>query len=158
MLSQESQETYFVLTGRDVTFDNPVLHEAIDAGDLHGRVHLLGERVDMPRVTAALDIATSSSRYGESFPNVIGEAMACGVPCVVTDVGDSAHIVGDTGRVVPIKNAPALAAAWQELLNLSPERRRELGQRGRVRVVAEYSLASVVRQYEALYERLAGAG
>ena len=52
------------------------------------RIHLLGERLDMPRLTAALDIAVSSS-HAEGFPNVIGEAMACAVPCVVTDVGDS---------------------------------------------------------------------
>jgi glycosyltransferase involved in cell wall biosynthesis len=72
----------------------------------------------------------------------------------VTDVGDAAGIVGDTGRVVPPKDAPALASAWQELIELGPEGRRELGLRARARVEERYSLDTVVRQYEALYERV----
>ena len=75
---------------------------------LEARVHLLGKRQDIPRLTAALDIASS---FGEGLPNVIGEAMACGIPCVVTDVGDSALIVGETGKVVPPRNPAALSVA-----------------------------------------------
>ncbi len=146
---------YFVLIGGGVTAANSKLRETIGAEGLEDRVHLLGERADIPRLTAALDVATSSSIFGESFPNVIGEAMASAVPCVVTDVGDAARIVGDTGRVVPAKDAPALAAAWRELLELGSDRQGELGSRARFRVTAEYSLGSVVRQYEALYERMA---
>ena len=75
-----------------------------------------GTRVDMPHVYNALDIAVSSS-YSEALPNVIGEAMACGVPCVVTNVGDSAWVVGDTGEVVPPKNPFALMNAIDRMLN-----------------------------------------
>jgi glycosyltransferase involved in cell wall biosynthesis len=129
------------------------LREGVEASGLSDRVHLLGERADIARLTAALDIATCSS-YGESFPNVVGEAMACAVPCVVTDVGDAKHIVEDTGRIVSPKDAPALAAAWQDLLELGPRGRQELGQRARDRIAAHYGLDNVVWQYEALYERL----
>jgi glycosyltransferase involved in cell wall biosynthesis len=104
-------------------------------------------------LTAALDIATCSS-YSESFPNIIGEAMACAVPCVVTDVGDAARIVAETGCVVPPKDAPALASALRELIELGPAGRQELGLRARARVEERYSLDSVVWQYETLYERL----
>jgi glycosyltransferase involved in cell wall biosynthesis len=116
------------------------------------RVHLLGERLDMPRLTAALDIASLSSAYEEGFPNVIGEAMSCGVPCVVSDVSDSPWIVGDSGRVVPPRNPEALARSWKDLIELGREERKALGETARSRVIECFSLASVVEQYERLYE------
>ena len=75
-----------------------------------------GGRSDIPAVCNALDIVVSASAYGEGFGNVIGEAMACNTPCVVTDVGDSAWIVGDLGKVVPPQDSPALAQAIEELI------------------------------------------
>ena len=105
----------------------------------------------------ALDLVTSCS-YGEGFSNVIGEAMACGKPCVVTDVGDSAVIVGDAGRVVPPKDSNALAAGWASILDLNQERRNALSAAARQRIVEHYSLANIVAQYEALYMDLAGGG
>jgi glycosyltransferase involved in cell wall biosynthesis len=75
-------------------------------------------RNDMPAVYNAFDISTLSSSYGEGFSNALSEAMACGVPCVTTDVGDSAQIVGDTGIVVPPKNPKALADGWYNMLKI----------------------------------------
>lgn len=92
-------DAQFVLCGRDVDRTNRELMRWVEAAGVASGSHLLGERTDIPDVDAALDIATSSSSYGEAFPNAVGEAMACAVPCVVTEVGDSARIVGDTGRV-----------------------------------------------------------
>jgi glycosyltransferase involved in cell wall biosynthesis len=103
-------------------------------------------------LTAALDISASASAYGEAFPMIVGEAMSCGVPCVVTDVGDSGWIVGNTGRVVPPKNPEALANAWKELIELGSEGRETLGEAARQRVIENFSLNSVVEQYEKLYE------
>ena len=111
----------------------------------------------MPRLQAGLDLATSSS-VSEAFPLAIGEAMACGVPCVATDVGDSASIVGETGRVVPPRDPRALAAAWEELLALAPDARRRLGQAARLRVQERYGLAAITRRYEDLYETLCAGG
>ena len=88
----------------------------------------------------------------------IGEAMACGVPCVATDVGDSASIVGETGRVVPPRDPRALAAAWEELLALAPDARKRLGQAARLRIQERYDLASITRRYEDLYEALGTGG
>jgi glycosyltransferase involved in cell wall biosynthesis len=156
LLGRQWPELHFVLVGRDVTPSNTTLQEWIEDEGLGDRVYLLGERTDIPSLTASLDIATCSSAYGEGFPNVIGEAMSCGVPCVVTNVSDLADIVGDTGVVVPPRDAEALAAAWNQLLQLGPERRRELGARARDRVGTHYSLDLVVRQYEELYEQLEG--
>jgi glycosyltransferase involved in cell wall biosynthesis len=156
LLGEQWREVHFVLVGPGITADNETLRESVETSGVRGRVHLLGVRQDLPRVTAALDIATSSS-YSEGFGTVIGEAMACAVPCVVTDVGAPTSIVGDTGRIVPPKDARALAKAWQELLELGPKRRQELGRQARAEVEAQFGLDCIVRQYESLYERLAKA-
>jgi glycosyltransferase involved in cell wall biosynthesis len=103
-----------------------------------------GARSDMSAVQNALDIATSSS-LGEGFPNAIGEAMACGVPCVVTDVGDSAWIVGDTGIVVPAGDAAALAAGWVTCLAWDSG---EQGQKARTRIVDDFSVPHLARRTE----------
>ena len=111
----------------------------------------LGERSDMPRLTAALDVAVSSSSFGEGFPNVIAEAMGSGVPCVVTDVGDSAWLVGDTGTVVPARDAAALAKAITDLLALPQAERKAMGQRARQRIIKDFSLPAVVAQFEQVF-------
>lgn len=107
----------------------------------------------IPDIIAALDLVTSSS-LSEGFSNVIGEAMACEVPCVVTDVGDSRQIVGDTGRVVPRQDPMAMAVAWHELFSLPAEARQALGKQARQRVEKLYSLEQVVLRYAKLYEQL----
>src|SRR5262249_13530770 len=108
LLAGERGRVHFVLAGRGLEPGNPALEPLVGDTALRGRVHLLGERDDMPRLLAALDVLALSS-VSESFPNVVGEAMACGVPCVVTDVGDAARIVGPTGIVVQPGNPAALA-------------------------------------------------
>jgi glycosyltransferase involved in cell wall biosynthesis len=107
----------------------------------------------MPTVTAALDISVLSSTV-EGFPNVVGEAMSCGVPCVVTDVGDCAWIVGDTGRTVPARDSQSLANAMAELIALGPDGRRGLGERARQRIAKDFALDAVVRQYQDVYEEV----
>lgn len=143
-------EVYFLLCGDDLTWENPQVSGWIDAAGLRDRCRLVGRRFDMPRLTAALDLAVSAS-FGESFPNVVAEAMSCGVPCVVTDVGDSAFIVGDTGRVVPARDPEALAGACLEILSLPAEGRRQLGTAARARIRAHFDLGAMVAQYERLY-------
>jgi glycosyltransferase involved in cell wall biosynthesis len=105
----------------------------------------------MANLTAVFDIATSSSRCGEGFPNTIGEAMACEVPAVVTDVGDSAYIVGDTGRVVGPGQPEELARAWQEIIDLGQEGRSRLGVLARQRIRNYFSLDKIIQQYEKIY-------
>lgn len=143
----------FILAGTDVDAHNSVLVQLIEAARLRERVYLLGERADVAALTAGLDIATSSS-WAEAFPNVLGEAMSCGVPCVATDVGDSATILGDTGRIVQPQDAEALANAWSELIELGEDGRCALGKRARARVKEHYSLNAVVQCYETLYAGL----
>ncbi|MCK5544667.1 MAG: glycosyltransferase [Desulfobulbaceae bacterium] len=147
-------DAHFVLCGKYITRENSMLAGWISDEGLDDKCTLLGERHDIPEINSALDIACSSST-GEGFPNVVGEAMACGVPCVVTDVGDSALIVGDTGRVAPPEDHRAFAAALAELIDMGPLERTRLGKRARSRIEEHFSLADVAARYEKLYLELA---
>jgi glycosyltransferase involved in cell wall biosynthesis len=155
LMSSDNGAPQFVLAGREVDGDNHALGRLLAKSGLEGRVHLLGERGDTHTLIAALDVCSLSSSYGESFPLVVGEAMACGVPCVVTDLGDAAMLVGDTGLVVPPRNPEALARAWRELIRLGPDGRAQLGEAARERVCENFMLASVVAQYESLWKKIA---
>lgn len=148
-------EVHFLLCGDGLSDENTALTDWIESRGLQKRFHLLGRRSDIPRVTAALDLATSSSSSGEGFSNVIGEAMACGVPFAATNIGDAALILGDTGKVVSPREPASLAAAWNALLSLPAEQRAALGAAARQRIETHFSLAAVAGQYAALYRELA---
>jgi len=150
LIREKIPAVHFMLCGEGIDNGNTRLMQWIEKGQVAGCFHLLGIRKDVSRLVAAMDVAVSSS-LGEGFPNVVGEAMACSVPCVVTDVGDSALIVADTGRVVPAKDPGALAAAILGLLQAPPAFREEMGELARQRVKMNYSLDSVVREYEAVF-------
>jgi glycosyltransferase involved in cell wall biosynthesis len=155
LLQRARPDVHFLLCGEEITWENTQLRRWIEEAGIRKQCRLVGRRQDMPRLTAALDIAASSSSFGEGFPNVIGEAMACGVPCAVTDVGDSALIVGQTGRVVPPHNSKALSRALGELIELGPECRSELGAAGRRRVREHFNLPDIVVRYQNLFQELA---
>ena len=132
----------FVLVGRGTE------SLAVPPG-LAGRWLTLGERRDIPRLMRMADFLVSSSAYGEGFPNVLGEAMASGLPCVATDSGDAADIIGNTGHVVPRGNAAALAKAVAELIR-APDR-AFLAVAVRERVAARWSLDKTIERYATLW-------
>jgi len=146
----------FVLMGSGVEQSNMELVSLIRSTGWSGRFRLLGDCRETASVMAGIDVLCVSSRYGEAFPNVIGEAMACGVPCVTTDVGDAAIIVGTTGRVVPPGDPEALARSLNEILEMDAQDRAELGRKARARIVQEYPVQRMVREYRALYSRVFG--
>ena len=147
---------HFLLCGDKVVDGNPELRALIEQAGVADRTHLLGSRDDIPAIQSSLDVACMASQGGEGFPNAVAEAMACETPCAVTDVGDAALIVGETGRVVPSGNAPALAEAFTELLNLSQGERAHLGMQARQRIADRYDIREFARRYEELYDKLAG--
>lgn len=153
----EDPAVRFLLAGRNVSPENPALAGIVPPSLLE-RFVFAGERRDAHRLMRAMDVLATSSAWGEAFPNVLGEAMACGVPCVATDVGDSAAIVGETGVVVPPSNTAALAEGLEAMVRRSPADRQALGRAARERVEARYNLDSVVAQYADLYQTLAGGG
>lgn len=145
---------HFVFAGDGISWDNDELVGYIYSYGIKETCHLLGRRDDIPYLTSALDISCLSSSYGEAFPNVLGEAMACGVPCVTTDVGDSALIVGDTGIVVPPQIPKALAEAWKQMIEMGDAGRRALGEKARKRVQNKFNLLDIVSRYEELYRQI----
>lgn len=112
---------------------------------IEDRVIWAGERKDMPAVYSAFDVASSSS-LGEGFSNTIAEAMSCERTCIVTDVGDSAVIVGNTGWIVPEKSPEALALAWQQAFNLTESERSKMGCAARQRIVEKFSVDNMVKR------------
>jgi glycosyltransferase involved in cell wall biosynthesis len=153
-LHKQIPEAHFLLCGLDITWQNSQLAGWIEAAGIRDCCHLLGLRHDMPRLFSAMDIATTASR-SEAFPVAIGEAMACGTPCVVTDVGDCALIVADTGIVVPAGNPSALAEGWRNLIEAGPKVRHRLGVAARRRIQQHFALPPIVERYQTIYTRLA---
>jgi len=144
---QQRPTARFVVVGDGSATYRATLVSAAAALGLGDAVLWLGDRADLPAVYSTLDVHCSSSRFGEGFSNATAEAMACQVPCAVTDCGDSAQIVGETGRIVPPGDDVALAAAIDELIAAD---RSQLGLMARRRIESRFSLDAMVRQTESV--------
>ncbi len=151
IISQDMENVNFVCCGESVDWQNLDLKNLIESVGLLERFHLMSERDDVPRLLSAFNILVSSS-LTEGFSNVIGEAMACGTLCVVTDVGDSAEIVVDRSCLVPSADSQALANAIKRMLSMNSERCEKLKKSGRNHIQNFYSLKYVIDQYQNLYE------
>ncbi len=147
-----------VLVGRGLDRTNTTLVQRVRALGIEKRVRLLGEREDTARVTAALDVACSASTFGEGLSNTMLEAMASGVPCIATDVGDSADLIRGAGSVVSPGDAAALGAAISELLDMSKDERQRIGAVGRQRAVQHFSLQEMMASYRTLWNEAAVDG
>lgn len=149
IIMQSHSQIRFVWVGvGDADFEQS-MHQLASQLGLDKVMTWAGRYDDMLAVYNAFDIASSSS-YGEGFPNVIGEAMACCVPCVVTDAGDSALIVDETGIVVPAKDSEALAAGWKNLFLLDEVRFQERSAAARKRIINLFSVVDLCIKTEQL--------
>ncbi|MFO1006781.1 MAG: glycosyltransferase [Planctomycetaceae bacterium] len=144
---------HFVLCGTQITPQNETLARWVRETGCPDRIHLLGERLDVERVHAALDLEVSSS-VSEAFSNSIGEALCCGVPCVVTDVGDSAWLIDDAGYAVPPQDPEAMAAACLRVLSATPAERHALSLRARQRMEQHFDIQVVARQYRDIWQEV----
>ncbi|MBK1830937.1 glycosyltransferase [Verrucomicrobiaceae bacterium R5-34] len=149
-------QAHLLACGPEVTRDTDALRELADACPHSEQVHLIGPRRDMVNIYPTLDLGVLSSCEGEAFPLVLGEAMACEVPCVATDVGDSALIIGDTGKIVPPRDSTALAKEIVSMLQLSDHSYRHLAQRARKRVQEHFGLHTYIDAHASLYHQLLG--
>jgi glycosyltransferase involved in cell wall biosynthesis len=145
----------FLMVGRNIEWANITLRGWIESAKCAKRFHLLGEQPDVPYFLSAMDIFCLSSN-SEGFPNVVAEAMAMGVPCVVTRVGDAADIVGVDDFVVPVSDSASLTDALLRMCDLDPGERKRLGEKGASKVRAEYGIENIRQKYEEIYAEIAG--
>ncbi len=150
---QQEPKIRFIICGKGVSVKNSYFRELIDLYALQDVIFLLDENKNMPEYMSSLDLFLLTS-ISEGFPNVIGEAMACATPCVVTNSGDSAFLVGETGFVYPVKDFKGLADGIIKFYRMSQKKRDEYGMRSRQRIVDNFSMDTVNRQYQELYREV----
>jgi glycosyltransferase involved in cell wall biosynthesis len=150
LLAQRFPKVRFLMVGRGLDAGNPELMQCIDATGYRERFVLLGERADPAACLDAMNVFVLSS-CTEGFPNALGEAMVMGLPCVSTDVGDAAFLMGSRHWLVPARDSKALANQLTELLTLPEEERKRLGAQARQRVVELFSMTATSQQFMNLY-------
>jgi glycosyltransferase involved in cell wall biosynthesis len=149
-VARANPHTLFLMVGRGLEPANAQLMDWIGRAGIRDRTLLLGERADVPDCLAAMDMFCLSSR-SEGFPNAVGEAMGVGLPCIVTDVGDAAMLVADTGIVVPAEDPNALAAGMTRLGALPVSQRLVLGAAAQRRIESQFSVDTARRRFTAAY-------
>ncbi|MBC3345851.1 glycosyltransferase [Pseudomonas sp. SWRI196] len=153
LLGADYPDLRFLLVGRDLDPQNKVIMEQIEGTGYSDRFVLLGERQDVACCLKAMDVFCLHSRT-EGFPNVLGEAMAMGLPCVTTDVGDAAFLIGDTGVVVEPRNPQALADGLRQLVSAEAAYRLDLGEKAQRRVYENFTLSSAKCRFKVVYEQI----
>ena len=146
--SQLAPNIKLVMAGRDVDIQNRELKSFIAEHNLEHLVALLGEVSETQLLNPMFDVSVSSSSWGEGFSNTLGESMACGIPVITTNVGDSAMLVGDTGIVVEPNNPDALTHSLWSLYQKTETERIEISRRARARIVDQFSIDRMVTTYE----------
>ena len=151
LLQSRRPETHFLLCGGHETGLGDCARAALSVMPFRQQVHFAPFRPDPQAVYSALDLFSLSSRT-EACPMTLMEALACGVPCVTTEVGACARLLGDSGRVVPVHDAEALARAWEEMLDHRPD-----AEALRRDAVARFDIRAAARGYEKVYREVLAA-
>ena len=154
LIRRKNIDFFCILIGSNIDNNNIILTSEIKKLKLSKNVKLLGQNDNILQVMNGLDILVQSSRYGEGFPNVIAESMACGTPCIATDVGDAAFIIGKTGWIVPPNNSIKLAKAIEKRL-------KEIGTKNwnkrcfeaRLRIKKNFTVSKMLQSYNEVWSR-----
>jgi len=153
IVAESNVKVRFLMVGEGCDENNPILINWINAYKLQDSFVLLGKREDVPACLATMDIFCMPSRT-EAFPLCLGEAMAMSLPCVATDVGDTAVLAGGTAILVPAQDEYALARGLLEVIALPKEQRNEMGERSKERVIAEFSIEKACKRFAAIYQEI----
>lgn len=156
LLCADSPNVKFLLVGRELNRDNKTLISLIEAAGYSDRFVLLGERRDVAACLKAMDIFCLHSRT-EGFPNVLGEAMTVGLPCVATHVGDAAFLLGDAGIIVEPENCEALAEGLRRIIALNHNERVALGEKARQRVHDNFTMDCAKARFTTVYEQISAS-
>jgi glycosyltransferase involved in cell wall biosynthesis len=151
VVAEKHEHVRFLMVGRENEWSNDTLHGWIEGAGLVDRFHLVGQQTDVAHFLSAMDIFCLSS-VNEAFPNVVVEAMAMGLPCVVTRAGDAAIILDDDNYVVPVKDSAALANALLKMCDHDPNVRKILGDRNAGKVRSRYGIDSIRQKYAEVHE------
>lgn len=153
LLATQYPELRFLMVGRGLVWENTQLAQWVVATGFKDRFFLLGERKDVPQCLAAMDMFCLHSRT-EGFPNVLAEAMAMGLPCITTDVGDAAMLLADTGVVVPSEHVDGLVQGIAKMLSLDVNERAAMGVRAKARIESDFSIACARERFEKIYQQV----
>lgn len=154
-LQKKMPHAHFVMSGGSIETLDEQARAAFDALPDRAAVHFVPFNSSTELLYPAFSLFTLCSE-SEALPMTVLEAMACGVPCVTTDVGDCASVIADTGLVVPPGDAHALADAWKKMLTADSSLRNTLSRRSRERIEAHFSITHAAEQYESTYRELIG--
>lgn len=154
LATQQMPNLRVLLAGKGVSTENPSLVRLIERYQVQTAATPVGYQDDIRELLAAADTLVLSSKWGEGFPNVLVEAMAFGVPCIATDVGECSNIIGDTGTIVPPADAQALAKAILGMARLEPAKRQELAATSRSRAEQHFDIREMAKRYAELYHEL----
>jgi glycosyltransferase involved in cell wall biosynthesis len=152
-VAAQRNDVKFMLVGRGLEPSNQQVMDLIEATGQAGAFYLLGERNDVPACLQASDVFCLHS-ITEGFPNVLGEAMAAGLPCLTTDVGDAAYLLNTPEWVVPAASPDRLAEKLSEMLSLSAAERAQLGRTSASRIRENFTMDVISRRYYDLYASL----
>lgn len=153
ILAEKYRNLKFLMIGDGLDPSNRKLMKIIAATGHADRFVLLGERRDIPACLKAMDIFCLHSRT-EGFPNALGEAMTLGLPCVATNAGDAAYLLGDTGTTVPTQDSQALADGIEKLIRLDHQQRQELGRKSQNRINNNFTIAQTSEKFLQIYDHL----
>jgi glycosyltransferase involved in cell wall biosynthesis len=152
IIKERNINFFCVLVGSNINENNTILISEIRRLKLSANIKLLDQTDDILKVMNGLDIYIQSSSYGEGFPNVVAEAMSCGTPCIVTDVGDASYILGKTGWVVPPKNPKRLADAIKKALDEVGSKSWKIRcNKARLRIKTNFDIKLMLKSYNKLW-------
>ena len=154
---KEKPDTHFICIGGGPENFLEELKKQAEGLGLGTAIHWIGNQSEMPSVYNALNIYISPSAYGEGFPNVIAEAMACGIPCIATKTGDAPDLLASTGLIVPPQNSQSLAEAILKVLNTPPDIRALIGANARERIISNFNMDKMAGAYSDIYGQILGS-
>lgn len=154
IILNKHKNIHLYLYGKDVNIYNKKLTKQINDLNLNFNVHLMGSVDEVEKIIPAFDLSVISSKWGEGFSNFLGESMACGVPCISTNIGDSAYIIENNNFIVAANDADNLANAIFKYIQLNANEKKNISINLRTKIEENYSALKISKKYYNLYNNL----